>query len=173
MARTRQRKGAGASGWTDAGKRIHLLPGSRKRGSGRRGLLSRLLRGVGILLLCLLVAAASFLAGGYFGLMRSVEDPKEPVSASTSPTYIYSKPIGETEGSRRVLGTIFRGENQQTASIEEMPPHLLDALVAKEDERFREHPGVDVWGIIRALYVDIRAGEAVEGASTITQQYVR
>ena len=54
-----------------------------------------------------------------------------------------------------------------------MPPHLLDAVVAKEDERFREHGGVDLWGIMRALWVDIRAGEAVEGASTITQQYVR
>jgi penicillin-binding protein 1A len=54
-----------------------------------------------------------------------------------------------------------------------MPPHLLDAAVAKEDERFREHGGVDLWGIMRALWVDIRAGEAVEGASTITQQYVR
>ena len=105
--------------------------------------------------------------------MRSVGDLEEPVSASTSPTYIYSEPIGDTNGSRRVLGTIFRGENQQTASLDQMPPSLLDALVAKEDERFREHPGVDVWGIIRALYVDIRAGEAVEGASTITQQYVR
>jgi penicillin-binding protein 1A len=54
-----------------------------------------------------------------------------------------------------------------------MPPHLLDAVVAKEDERFREHGGVDLWGIMRALWIDIRAGEAVEGASTITQQYVR
>ena len=54
-----------------------------------------------------------------------------------------------------------------------MPLHLLNALVAKEDERFMEHGGVDLWGIMRALYVDIRAGEAVEGASTITQQYVR
>jgi penicillin-binding protein 1A len=45
--------------------------------------------------------------------------------------------------------------------------------VAKEDERFREHPGVDLWGIMRALYVDIRAGATVEGASTITQQYVK
>ena len=54
-----------------------------------------------------------------------------------------------------------------------MPPQLLDAVVAKEDERFREHGGVDLWGIMRALWVDIRAGEAVEGASTITQQYVR
>lgn len=57
--------------------------------------------------------------------------------------------------------------------MEDMPPSLLDALVAKEDERFREHGGVDLWGIIRALWIDIRAGEAVEGASTITQQYVK
>ena len=172
MARTRQRKRSGSAGWTDTGKLVHLLPGSRKN-SGKRGFLSKILRGFSVLLLCAIVAAVSFLAGGYFGLMQSVGDLKEPVSVSTSPTYIYSKPIGDTDGSRRVLGTIFRGANQQTASLDQMPPTLLDALVAKEDERFREHPGVDLWGIIRALYVDIRAGEAVEGASTITQQYVR
>ena len=72
-----------------------------------------------------------------------------------------------------MIGTIFEGQNRKTASLSEMPPHLLDAVIAKEDERFREHGGVDLWGIIRALWVDIRAGEAVEGASTITQQYVR
>jgi penicillin-binding protein 1A len=72
-----------------------------------------------------------------------------------------------------VIGTIFEGQNRKTASLSEMPPQLLDAVVAKEDERFREHGGVDLWGIMRALWVDIRAGEAVEGASTITQQYVR
>ena len=72
-----------------------------------------------------------------------------------------------------MIGTIFEGQNRKTASLAEMPPHLLDAVVAKEDERFREHGGVDLWGIMRALWVDIRAGEAVEGASTITQQYVR
>lgn len=174
MTRTRQsqRKRSKSTGWTDAGRLVHLLPGSRK-GSGKQSFLSKILRGLFILLLCAVVAAASFLAGGYFGLARSVGDLKEPIVASTSPTYIHSKPIGDTDGSRRLLGTIFQGENQQTASLDQMPPSLLDALVAKEDERFREHPGVDVWGIMRALYVDIRAGEAVEGASTITQQYVR
>src|SRR5919112_1765633 len=64
-------------------------------------------------------------------------------------------------------------EHRKTASLSQMPPQLLNAVVAKEDERFREHGGVDLWGIMRALWVDIRAGEAVEGASTITQQYVR
>ncbi|HEX5914901.1 MAG TPA: transglycosylase domain-containing protein, partial [Rubrobacter sp.] len=72
-----------------------------------------------------------------------------------------------------MIGTIFQGENRKTASKEDMPVHLLNALVAKEDERFMEHAGVDLWGIMRALYVDIRAGETVEGASTITQQYVK
>jgi penicillin-binding protein 1A len=46
---------------------------------------------------------------------------------------------------------------------------LLDALVAKGDERFREHGGVDVWCIIKALWLDIRVSETVERVRTITQ----
>lgn len=106
-------------------------------------------------------------------MIRSVERLGEPRILETHPTYIYSAPLAGSEGSRRVIGTIFHGENRKTASREEMPIHLLNALVAKEDERFMEHGGVDLWGIMRALYVDIRAGETVEGASTITQQYVK
>jgi penicillin-binding protein 1A len=52
-----------------------------------------------------------------------------------------------------VIGTVFQGQNRQSASLTEMPPQLLNALVAKEDERFREHGGVDLWGIMRALWV--------------------
>jgi penicillin-binding protein 1A len=100
-------------------------------------------------------------------------EKQSPAATETHPTYIYSAPIGGDDGSRRVIGTIFQGENRKTASLEEMPPSLLNGLVAKEDERFREHGGVDIWGIMRALYVDIRAGARVEGASTITQQYVK
>ena len=106
-------------------------------------------------------------------MIRSVERLGEPRNLETHPTYIYSAPLAGNEGSRRVIGTIFHGENRKTASREAMPIHLLNALVAKEDERFMEHGGVDLWGIMRALYVDIRAGETVEGASTITQQYVK
>src|SRR4029450_11464803 len=97
----------------------------------------------------------------------------EPRHYATPPPYVYSAPLGGNEDSRRGIGTIFEGQNRKTASLSEMPPHLLDAVVAKEDERFREHGGVDLLGIMPALWVDIRAGEAVEGASTITQQYVR
>ena len=173
MARTRQKKGPKARRWSDAGKTVHHLSNSRKKRAAKNRLTYKLLRALGVLLACTLVAVVGFGFGAYFGLMQSVGEPKEPEVNATAPTYIYSQPLGDTEGSRRVIGTIFHGENRKTATLEEMPPNLLNALVAKEDERFREHAGVDLWGIMRALYVDLRAGEAVEGASTITQQYVR
>ncbi|MDQ5818615.1 MAG: transglycosylase domain-containing protein, partial [Actinomycetota bacterium] len=132
-----------------------------------------ILRVLGILCLCVLVAGVGFAAGGYLGLVKSVERLGEPRNLETHPTYIYSAPLGGNEDSRRVIGTILQGVNHKTASLAEMPPSLLNALVAKEDERFREHGGVDLWGIMRALWVDIRAGKTVEGASTITQQYVK
>jgi membrane peptidoglycan carboxypeptidase len=178
MARTYQRKtsrGKGASGGRrPAARRPVRLPEHRKkRGPSRKGPASIILRTIGILFLCVLVAGVAFAAGGYLGLVKSVEKLDEPQTFETHPTYIYSAPIGGNEDSRRVIGTIFQGQNRKTAPLSQMPPQLLNAVVAKEDERFREHGGVDLWGIMRALWVDIRAGEAVEGASTITQQYVR
>src|SRR5918997_7040025 len=153
------------------------LSTSKKRRFPYGDLKSRILRAAGSFLLFVLVAVLGLAAGGYLGLIRSVDRLVEqfgnPQNVETHPTYIYSAPLGGNEDSRRVIGTIFQGENRKTASREEMPLHLLNALVAKEDERFMEHGGVDLWGIMRALYVDLRAGEAVEGASTITQQYVR
>lgn len=159
-------------------KKLKLPSRSKKRGAKRSyrkkdTLRTRILRWVGILLLVLAAALVAFGVGGYWGLVRSVDQLQEPAAVSTSPTYIYSAPLGDTNGSRRVIGTSFRSENRQQASLSQMPQELLDALVAKEDERFREHAGVDLWGIVRALYVDLRAGARVEGASTITQQYVK
>jgi penicillin-binding protein 1A len=153
-------------------RRLVRLPEHRK-GTFRRSLVSRILRAIGVFLSCVLLGGVAFAGGGYLGLIESVRKLDEPRTYETHPTYIYSAPLGGNEDSRRVIGTIFEGQNRKTASLSEMPPHLLDAVVAKEDERFREHGGVDLLGIMRARWVDIRAGEAVEGASTITQQYVR
>src|SRR5215207_1845502 len=153
-------------------RRLVRLPEHRK-GTFRRSLVSRNLRAIGVFLSCVLLGGVAFAGGGYLGLIESVRKLDEPRTYETHPTYIYSAPLGGNEDSRRVIGTIFEGQNRKTASLSEMPPHLLDAVVAKEDERFREHGGVDLLGIMRALWVDIRAGEAVEDASTITQQYVR
>jgi len=154
-----------------AGRSVRISGGSSsKRG---RGLGTRILKGFGVFLLCCLVAAVGLTVGAYLGLVKSVSELEEPKALSTHPTYIYSAPLGDSDGSRRVIGTIFQGENRKMAEEDAMPASLLNALVAKEDERFREHGGVDLWGIMRALYVDLQEGQAVEGASTITQQYVK
>ncbi len=57
--------------------------------------------------------------------------------------------------------------------LRDLPPHLPQALIAIEDRRFRQHPGVDVFGIARALYANLTAGEVRQGGSTLTQQLAK
>ncbi|WP_367971162.1 PBP1A family penicillin-binding protein [Vibrio scophthalmi] len=56
---------------------------------------------------------------------------------------------------------------------DEIPPHLVEALIATEDSRFYDHPGIDPIGITRAAIVVMMSGSAKQGASTITQQLAR
>jgi penicillin-binding protein 1A len=58
-------------------------------------------------------------------------------------------------------------------SYYELPPNLINAVVATEDRRFFNHHGVDFFGIIRAFYVNREAGRIVQGGSTITQQLAK
>jgi penicillin-binding protein 1A len=54
-----------------------------------------------------------------------------------------------------------------------IPPVMIDAMVAVEDRRFRYHPGVDPIGLTRAAYIRLQRGVWVQGGSTITQQLAR
>ena len=54
-----------------------------------------------------------------------------------------------------------------------MPLRLRQATIAVEDASFYTNPGVDVLGILRALWINMRGGEALAGGSTITQQLAR
>src|ERR1700692_3895687 len=65
------------------------------------------------------------------------------------------------------------GANRLRVSLDEVSPWFVDALLAREDTRFYQHPGVDWHGIFRALVRDILSGSAKEGASSITQQLAR
>jgi penicillin-binding protein 1A len=58
-------------------------------------------------------------------------------------------------------------------ALADIPLALQHAVVSTEDQRFYEHAGVDPLGMLRALFVDIKAGAQVQGGSTITQQYVK
>lgn len=57
--------------------------------------------------------------------------------------------------------------------LERIPPRLRQATIAVEDASFYDNPGVDLAGIVRALWINLRGGEALAGGSTITQQLAR
>jgi penicillin-binding protein 1A len=54
--------------------------------------------------------------------------------------------------------------------LDEMPPYLPAAFIAMEDRTFYENEGIDVRGLLRAMWMNLRAGHVVAGGSTITQQ---
>ena len=65
------------------------------------------------------------------------------------------------------------GANRLIVPLNDISPHFVDALLAREDTRFFNHGGIDFRGIIRALVRDITSGSVKEGASSITQQLAR
>lgn len=67
----------------------------------------------------------------------------------------------------------FYQERRILVPLQKMPPTLIDALISKEDRKFREHWGVDLHRLAGALYANLKAMRIAEGASTITQQLAR
>jgi penicillin-binding protein 1A len=116
-----------------------------------------------IFLLLIVGVICGSLAGAFFAFthdlpqIRSLENFRPDAV-----TRIYSS-------DKVVLAELFI-EKREPVSLEAIPRFLKDALVATEDRKFYKHSGVDLKGIARAIIKDIKAGEFVEGASTITQQ---
>ena len=78
-----------------------------------------------------------------------------------------------TPPTARRLGYIQSDEARTPVPIDKIPEDLQEATVAIEDERFYDHDGVDLEGVIRAAVENIEAGEVKQGGSTITMQLVR
>ena len=103
--------------------------------------------------------------GGFIVLYQAIDvpDPNEDFETQTSFVY-YSD--GKSE-----LGQ-YATQNRESISLDEMPDTLKDAVVAAEDRTFRTNQGIDPRGIIRAAFSNAQ-GNDTQGASTITQQYVK
>jgi penicillin-binding protein 1A len=72
------------------------------------------------------------------------------------------------------LATLNAGQDRQLVKLDQVPPVLIDAVLASEDQHFFEHSGLDPVGILRATWNDVRNhGGGLQGGSTITQQYVK
>ena len=74
-----------------------------------------------------------------------------------------------------IIGIIFDQHMQDRTpiSLDEIPPYVIDAVLAVEDARFYSHPGFDPIRMVGALLANLRAGGTVQGGSTITQQLVK
>lgn len=76
----------------------------------------------------------------------------------------------DANGSR--IGELFT-ERRSVIALDKIPPLVIDAFVAAEDNKFWTHSGIDYLGMVRALLANVRSGSAAQGASTITQQVVK
>ena len=81
--------------------------------------------------------------------------------------YIYASD-GKT-----VLAVLRGSESRIVVESDEISPAMKQAIVAVEDRRFWEHQGVDMQGMARAVWADIRSQDFVQGGSTITQQFIK
>lgn len=83
-----------------------------------------------------------------------------------------AQPTEVWDSSKTVLLAKFQLENRDPIALDQMGTYVLQGTVDTEDERFYDHGGFDVYGIVRAAIVTL-TGSGREGASTITQQFVR
>jgi penicillin-binding protein 1A len=123
------------------------------------------------LLSLLLVLMAMSLVAFTFGFVRAAAGEIETLDPARQDldfnTYVY-------DASGKTILAVLRGdENRVQAKTEDIDPVMRQAIVAIEDRRFHEHRGVDLRGIARALWADVRNQRVVQGGSTITQQFVK
>ena len=128
----------------------------------------RKLRLLALLLILFVLGFVSFT----FGLVTSIASE----IPSLDPAKLQKREVDgfvyDSSG-RRVLAVLRGAQSRILVSSQQIAPRMKQAIVAVEDKRFYEHRGVDLHGILRAVWQDVRHEKVVEGGSTITQQFVK
>ncbi len=112
------------------------------------------------------ITAGSTLASLVFLPMPSPELPAPRTAVGSRVTHIYDAKGNE-------IGVLRQFDTNIPVNISDIPEVLKQAVVAQEDQRFYSHTGVDLKAGVRALWANLTGGRAVQGGSTITQQYVK
>ncbi|MCX2681217.1 transglycosylase domain-containing protein [Galbibacter sp. EGI 63066] len=113
--------------------------------------------GIGIVLIALIFLLASWGAFGKLPTFEVLENPQTNLATE----------VISADG--QTLGKYYLNDNRTPVDFEELPDHLVNALIATEDERYYDHSGIDAWGTLRAaVFLGTRGG-----ASTITQQLAK
>ncbi len=139
--------------------------GGRRRGPvGRRPWLRRtLLVGAVLAILGLLAGLAVGIA--YWRIYSTATIPTAQELERPDPTVLLDRDGDEVE-------TLDPSDVEENVSIDDLPEHVPQAVLAAEDRRFRDHGGFSVRAMARAAVANLTAGEVEQGASTIHQQYI-
>jgi len=135
---------------------------ARKTPGTSRGLIRHALRWTGF--------GAAIAAMGVLGLLGYYASYLPDISKANAPQHQPMVTVLADDGSTLAVYGDYTGK---WLTVDKLPTSLTDALIATEDRRFRHHFGIDIIGIMRAAYDNIRAGHIVEGGSTITQQLAK
>jgi penicillin-binding protein 1A len=139
-----------------------------KQASARPRRRIRKLRLFGLVLILFVLGSLSFT----FGLVTSVASEIPSLDPARLQQREVDGYIYDRKG-RRVLAVLRGKQSRILVGPNEISDRMKLAIVAIEDKRFYEHRGVDVHGIMRAIWQDLRHKQVVEGGSTITQQFVK
>jgi penicillin-binding protein 1A len=104
------------------------------------------------------------LAKGMLGFMPSFEELENPRNILASEIYFENG---------KVLDKYFIHENRTYVDYKNLPPHLIDALIATEDVRFYSHSGIDLRGLIRVVKGLVTGNSSTGGGSTLSQQLAK
>ena len=121
------------------------------------------------MLLVLLVAAV----GGLWMALNTIDLPPAKRSMQTTFVCAMDVPSGECDFTNS-MAHLSAAEDRVNVDYEDLPPVLVQAVLAAEDRKFFDHSGIDPLGIGRAFYQSVFGDSASrQGGSTITQQYVK
>ena len=134
---------------------------------GKRAHVS-LIRVLFVVLITICVVIGCTGIGAFRGIIDNAPDVNDiDISPLGYATFLYD---GDGNQLRKLTAP---SSNRLPVSIDQIPVDLQHAVVAIEDERFYEHNGIDVRGILRAFVKNLSSGDLSEGASTITQQLLK
>jgi penicillin-binding protein 1A len=107
----------------------------------------------------------------FFGMMMAISQDLPQLENKKEFAEAKNSVVLDDQGNK--IGTLLNNNNRVLDDSDQISPYMKQAAVAIEDRRFYEHNGVDIQGMFRAGLADIMPGGSTQGASTITEQFVK
>jgi penicillin-binding protein 1A len=155
-----------AAGSNDRRSGNGVPPGPVTRPRERRTRFNKVRLGLTLFALSVLAAVSTI-----FGMMMAVAQDLPQLESQNEFRQARNSELLDARG--RKLAVLTGANNRILVTSDQISSNVKRAVIAIEDRRFYRHKGVDYTGIARALWADVRRQRAAQGASTITQQFVK